>query len=247
MPSGQRCVIDAPSTWLSLVELLPSRARLRQRQATPRIPSSSREPTSTRLQDFRLWIVLQSIIQSESYSRATENYRQSRRAAQVVRLPEARWADPETKTEIEIPIQARAAARLRRSCRAPVRVRAVVADRGLLRLRHAACRLSDMWCESGAASLVRRQGRVDLNVAVVFGRLGQAALVEGRGRSVRHDVAERVSLRNTRSFVRLAHRGLSGIEAIGVDEVQWQPSHKYLTPAPVQTEKGQIDNGSKRL
>ena len=27
----------------------------------------------------------------------------------------------------------------------------------------------------------------------------------------------------------LAHRSLDGIEAIGVDEIQWQKGHKYLT------------------
>ncbi|MCH7688021.1 MAG: transposase, partial [Planctomycetes bacterium] len=45
----------------------------------------------------------------------------------------------------------------------------------------------------------------------------------------------------------LAHRNLGDIESIGVDEVQWQKGHKYLTLAPVQTERGQIDDGSKRL
>jgi len=39
----------------------------------------------------------------------------------------------------------------------------------------------------------------------------------------------------------LVHRKLDGIEAIGVDEVQWQRGHKYLTLVY------QIDSGSKRL
>ena len=39
----------------------------------------------------------------------------------------------------------------------------------------------------------------------------------------------------------LAHRNLDGIESIGVDEVQWQQGHKYLTLV------SQIDAGSKRL
>ena len=39
----------------------------------------------------------------------------------------------------------------------------------------------------------------------------------------------------------LAHRSLEGIEAIGVDEVQWQKGHKYLTLVY------QIDEGCKRL
>jgi transposase len=39
----------------------------------------------------------------------------------------------------------------------------------------------------------------------------------------------------------LAHRDLSGIASIGVDEVQWQQGHKYLTLVY------QIDEGAKRL
>lgn len=39
----------------------------------------------------------------------------------------------------------------------------------------------------------------------------------------------------------LAHRDLSGIASIGVDEVQWQRGHKYLTLVY------QIDEGMKRL
>jgi transposase len=39
----------------------------------------------------------------------------------------------------------------------------------------------------------------------------------------------------------LEHRDLEGIESIGVDEVQWQKGHKYLTLVY------QIDDGSKRL
>jgi transposase len=39
----------------------------------------------------------------------------------------------------------------------------------------------------------------------------------------------------------LAHRDLSGIESLGVDEVQWQRGHKYLTLVY------QIDSGCKRL
>lgn len=39
----------------------------------------------------------------------------------------------------------------------------------------------------------------------------------------------------------LAHRDLSGIEAIGVDEIQWQRGHHYLTLVY------QIEDGMKRL
>ena len=39
----------------------------------------------------------------------------------------------------------------------------------------------------------------------------------------------------------MEHRSLEGVESIGVDEVQWQKGHKYLTLVY------QIDDGSKRL
>ena len=39
----------------------------------------------------------------------------------------------------------------------------------------------------------------------------------------------------------LAHRSLTGIEALGIDEVQWQKGHRYLTLVY------QIDAGSRRL
>lgn len=45
----------------------------------------------------------------------------------------------------------------------------------------------------------------------------------------------------------LSHRSLDNIQSIGIDEVQWQKGHKYQTVAPVQNERGQIDEGRKRL
>ena len=125
----------------------------------------------------------------------------------------ARWADPETKTDDRDPDRAAgqrpsdllglrsAGAGLRPSGRAAIRVRAVVADRGLLRLRDAAGGLSDVRREGGASSLVRRQEPADDDLPLVPGRLGEAALVERGGRGLWHDVAERVPLGKTRCFV----------------------------------------------
>ena len=39
----------------------------------------------------------------------------------------------------------------------------------------------------------------------------------------------------------LAHRNLKGIESIGIDDIQWQRGHKYLTLVY------QIDEGCRRL
>ena len=100
MPSGQRCVLDAPSTWLSLIGLLPSRAPTNLRsvpafhQGTTSLPRVGRKQRTTRLRDFQLGIVLQNIVQPESHSRAIENDPQLRRAAQVVRLPRSPMGRP---------------------------------------------------------------------------------------------------------------------------------------------------------
>ena len=41
----------------------------------------------------------------------------------------------------------------------------------------------------------------------------------------------------------IVHRDESGVEAIGVDEVQWQRGHKYLTLAPSRVQKGRSMRG----
>ncbi len=100
----------------------------------------------------------------------------------------------------------------------------------------------DLRRESRASSLGRRQEPADDDLPLVPGGLGKTVVVEGGGRGVWHDLAERVSLgRSTRCWWGLAHRDLEGIEAIGVDEVAWQKGHKYLTLVY------QIDEGCKRL
>jgi len=48
-------------------------------------------------------------------------------------------------------------------------------------------------------------------------------------------------------FWGLSHRSLDGIESIGIAEVPWKWGHKYQTLAPVQTERGPIDEACKRL
>lgn len=62
-------------------------------------------------------------------------------------------------------------------------------------------------------------------VAVIFGTSWQSVF-----RAVRHAV-----------FWGIAHLDWSGVEAIGIDEIQWQRGHRYLTLVY------QIDEGHKRL
>ncbi len=136
------------------------------RQAIRSIPSLDRESISTRLQDFRLWMVLQHNTQTESHSRAIKDYPQLRRATQVVRLPRStmgRSQDQDGHRDSDrAPCQRScdllelrpAGARLRPSATAAVRVCTAVADCGFLRVRDAACELPAVWGEGGKGPLV---------------------------------------------------------------------------------------------
>jgi len=166
---------------------------------------------------------------------------------------EARWADPETKTIIEIPIEPRANGRAicsgcgqaapgydhlaeRRFEFVPLWQIAVYFVYAMRRVNCPRCgvRVEQVpWCDgkhsltttyrwflAGWAQRLSWKG-----VADAFGTTWQNVF-----RSVKHAV-----------LWGLAHRDLSGTVSIGVDEVQWQRGHKYLTLVY------QIDQGSKRL
>ena len=85
--------------------------------------------------------------------------------------------------------------------RCPAVPRAGVGDHGVLRLCDAPGGLPDVRRDRRASPLVRRQASIDDNVPLVPGGRGQASLLEGCGRGVWHDVAERVSLCKTCGFV----------------------------------------------
>lgn len=166
---------------------------------------------------------------------------------------EARWANAKTKLEIEIPIQPRANSQpicsvcgqaapgydrlaQRRFEFVPLWQIAVYFVYAMRRVDCPRCGVKVEkvpWCDgknqltttyrwflSGWAKRISWKG-----VAETFGTTWQNVF-----RSVKHTVSWG-----------LGHRDLEGIESIGVDEVQWQKGHKYLTLAY------QIDNGSKRL
>ena len=166
---------------------------------------------------------------------------------------EARWADPKTKREIEIPIEPRANGRAlcsgcgqaapgydrlpaRRFEYVPLWQIAVFFVYAMRRVHCPTCGVKVErvpWCDgknqltttyrwflAGWAKRLSWKG-----VAEAFGTTWQNVF-----RSVKHAVSWG-----------LAQRDLSGIESIGVDEVQWQRGHKYLTLVY------QIDEGRKRL
>jgi len=164
-----------------------------------------------------------------------------------------RWADPETKTAIEIPIEPRANSHAicsgcdrrapgydrlpsRRFEFVPLWQIAVYFVYAMRRVDCSKCGVKVEkvpWCDGKnqltttyrwfLAGWAKRLCWKE--VAEAFGTTWQNVF-----RSVKHAV-----------FWGLAHRSLEDIEAIGVDEVQWQKGHKYLTLVY------QIDAGCKRL
>ena len=144
---------------------------------------------------------------------ATNNYPQSCRVFQVIRLRKSqmggrrRSADnrSEDRTSQERAtdlLRLRAPrTRLRPTAGATLRVRAYVGYCGVLRVRDAAGRVSDLRREGGAGSLVRRQEPIDHDLSLVPCRLGQAALLERSRKCLSHELAERVSLGKTRGFL----------------------------------------------
>ena len=166
---------------------------------------------------------------------------------------EARWADPQTKTAIEIPIEPRANSQAICSvCRkaapgydrlAPRRFEYVplwqIAVYFVYAMRRVHCptcgiRVEQVpWCD-GKNQLTTTYRWFLANwakkfswkeVAETFGTTWQNVF-----RSVKHAV-----------WWGMAHRELEDVHAIGVDEIQWQRGHHYLTLVY------QIDEGRKRL
>lgn len=166
---------------------------------------------------------------------------------------EARWSDVETKTEIAIPIEPRANGQAicsgcgerrpgydrlpeRRFEYVPLWQIAVYFVYAMRRVDCPTCGVKVEqvpWCDgknqltttyrwflAGWAKRLSWTG-----VAEAFGTTWQNVF-----RSVQHAVSWG-----------LAHRDLSGIAAIGVDEVAWQKGHRYITLVY------QIDAGCKRL
>ncbi len=165
----------------------------------------------------------------------------------------ARWADAKTKTEIEILIEPRANSR-------PICSKCGQMAAGYDRLPARRFEFVPLW--QIAVYFVYAMRRVDCPTCGV--KVEQVPWCDGKhqltttyrwflaGWSKRlcwKGVAEAFGttwqnvFRSVKYAVSwgLAHRDLSGIESIGVDEVQWQKGHKYLTLVY------QIDNGSKRL
>ena len=166
---------------------------------------------------------------------------------------EARWTDPKTKTAIEIPIEPRANSRaICSGCgqpapgydRLPARQFefvplwqiAVYFVYAMRRVQCATCGVKVEqvpWCD----------GKHQLTTTYRWFLAGWAKRLSWKGVSEAFGTSWQNVFRSVQHAVSwgLSHRGLDGIESIGVDEVQWQSGHKYLTLVY------QIDEGRKRL
>jgi len=164
-----------------------------------------------------------------------------------------RWADPKTKTEIEVLIEPRANSRGICSgcgCHAPGydhlaerRFEFVplwqIAVYFVYTMRRVDCPNCGVkveqvpWCD----------GKNQLTTTYRWFLAGWAKRLSWKGVADVFDTTWQNVCRSVKHAVSwgLAHRELKGIEAIGVDEVQWQKGHKYLTLVY------QIDDGLKRL
>ncbi len=165
----------------------------------------------------------------------------------------ARWADSETKTEIEILIEPRANGRgicsgcgkaapgydhlpTRRFEFVPLWQIAVYFMYAMRRVDCPTCGVKVEqvpWCD----------GKNQLTTTYRWFLAGWAKRLSWKGVADAFCTTWQNVFRSVKHAVSwgLEHRSLEGIEAIGVDEVQWQCGHKYLTLVY------QIDDGSKRL
>ncbi len=164
-----------------------------------------------------------------------------------------RWADPETKTEIEVLIEPRAnGGAICSGCerRAPGydhlaerRFEFVPLWQIAVYFVYSMRRVDCPRCGVKVEQVPWCDGKNQLTTTYRWFLAGWAKQLSWKGVADTFDTTWQNVFRSVKHAVSwgLAHRKLEGIEAIGVDEVQWQKGHKYLTLVY------QIDGGSKRL
>jgi len=166
---------------------------------------------------------------------------------------EARWANPKAKTEIEIPIEPRANGQsICSGCdkQAPGYDR--LAERRFefvplwqitVYFVYAMRRVNCPTCGVKVERVPWCDGKNQLTTTYRWFLAGWAKRLSWKGVADAFDTTWQNVFRSVKHAVSwgLARRNLEGIESIGVDEVQWQKGHKYLTLVY------QIDNGRKRL
>ena len=166
---------------------------------------------------------------------------------------EARWTDPETKTEIEIPIQPRANSQaICSTCGKPApgydqlpqrRFEFVPLWQIAVYFVYAMRRVDCPTCGVKVEKVPWCDGKNQLTTTYRWFLAGWAKRLSWKGVADAFGATWQNVFRSVKHAVSwgLAHRDLEGVASIGVDEVQWQRGHKYLTLVY------QIDEGTKRL
>src|SRR3990172_9584355 len=166
---------------------------------------------------------------------------------------EARWVDQETKRAIEIPIQPRENGRaICSGCGQPAPGYDRLAERRFefvplwqiaVFLVYAMRRVQCPRCGVKVEQVPWCDGKNQLTTTYRWFLAGWARRLSWKGVAVAFGTTWQNVFCSVKHAVSwgLAHRDLEGVESIGVDEVQWQKGHKYLTLVY------QIDAGSKRL
>ena len=166
---------------------------------------------------------------------------------------EARWADPKTKTKIEIPIEPRANSRpICSGCGQvapgydrlqPRRFEFVPLWQIAVYFVYAMRRVDCPTCGVKVEQVPWCDGKNQLTTTYRWFLAGWAKRLCWKGVAEAFGTTWQNVFRSVKHAVSwgLAHRDLESIESIGVDEVQWQKGHEYLTLVY------QIDKGSKRL
>lgn len=166
---------------------------------------------------------------------------------------EARWADPKTKTTIEIPIVARANSHaICSGCQRPApgydrqperRFEFVPLWQIAVYFVYAMRRVQCPTCGVKVEQVPWCDGKNSLTTTYRWFLAGWAKRLSWKGVADAFGTTWQNVFRSVKHAVTwgLAHRDLESIESIGVDEVQWQKGHRYLTLVY------QIDAGRKRL
>lgn len=166
---------------------------------------------------------------------------------------ESRWADPLTKSEIEIPIEPRANGRaICSGCGKPApgydrlssrRFEFVPLWQIAVYFVYSMRRVDCPTCGVKVEKVPWCDGKNQLTTTYRWFLAGWAKRLSWKGVAEAFGTTWQNVFRSVSHAVSwgLAERDLSEVESIGVDEVQWQKGHKYLTLVY------QIDAGRKRL
>ena len=241
-------------TWLSLVGLLPSRAQLRFTRQVQVYQDGIADEEVHGCEISGYGCCCEDIIPPEKPTavqlKTILNYVEPYKSFVYKK---ARWADPRTKTTIEILIEPRANGRaICSGCGQPAPGYDRLAERRFefvplwqiaVFFVYAMRRVECPRCGVKVEQVPWCDGKNQLTTTYRWFLAGWAKRLSWKGVAEAFGTTWQNVFRSVKHAVSwgLAHRSLEGIEAIGVDEVQWQKGHKYLTLVY------QIDAGRKRL